>query len=331
MNLTQIHRELATYRKPNQAIYFLDAGISAAVGWLLFWLAVSQLNPALRVLAFVASALALYRALAFIHELVHQRELSVFRAFWHLVAGIPLLLPLLLYLPIHRDHHNARTYGTSADGEYDNFKGRLWLMISKLLVINFFLPVALVVRFAILTPLSVVLPVVRREIIPGFVHLALRIPFKAPPLAENMRRESLLYEWACAAFAWLIMVAWLTDHKEPVIAWALLLIVIATLNTLRALISTHLYVQQSLGRDLEGQLRDSINIEGRGLLTQLLCPVGLQYHALHHLAPQIPYHHLATAHAFLTRTLPDDSAYHSSTVQNWKAGWLKLVTATTGH
>lgn len=328
MNLTHIHRDLAAYRKPNQAIYFLDAGVSAIVGWGLFWSALSPFSPSLRLLAFGVSALALYRALAFIHELVHQREMSSFRTFWHVIAGIPLLLPLLLYLPIHRDHHNTRTYGTVKDGEYDDFKGRLGLMMAKLFAMNFVLPIALVVRFAILTPLSLVLPIVRRKVIPAFVHLSLRMPFIAPRLPDNVRNESRIYEWTCAAFAWLLIGACLAGHVKPVILWSALLVAIAALNTIRALISTHLYVERDSGRDLAGQVVDSINIEGRGLLTQLLCPVGLQYHALHHLAPQLPYHHLAAAHTHLMKTLPPDSPYRSRSVTNGREGWRMLVRAT---
>lgn len=327
-SLADIHRALSAFRKPDPARYFIDLGLSATIGWLLFWLALTAGNPGLRLLALGASALALYRALAFIHELVHQRELRIFRAFWHVVAGIPLLLPLLLYLPIHRDHHSARSYGTPADGEYDNFKGRLGLMVSKLFIINFFLPLALLVRFAVLTPLALWVPIVQREVIPAFVHLALRIPFKAPPLAESALQESRLYEWGCTAFSWLLIGAWLSGHGAVVLAWAALLVLIATLNTVRALVSTHLYVEQAQGRDLEGQLSDSINIEGHSPLTQLLCPVGLQYHALHHLAPQLPYHQLSAAHAHLSAILPADSSYRHSTVGSALAGWQRLVAAT---
>lgn len=330
MDLAQLYKELAPYRTPNVALYFADAGLSATLGWAFFLVALLPIGSGWAGFAILASALALFRALAFIHELVHQREMFAFRVFWHSLVGIPLLLPLLLYLPVHHDHHNTRTYGTLKDGEYEHFTGRLGLMVFKLLALNIALPVALILRFAVLTPLSPIFPIVKNKIIPGFIHLALRIPFHAPPLPIEFRRESAIYEWVCAAHAWLLILLWLNGHPGMVVTWAVLLVIIATLNTIRAMFSTHLYDQRDTGRDLPAQMEDSINLESRGLFSFLMCPVGLQYHALHHLAPQLPYHHLAAAHSHLMKTLSPDSPYRRNTVKTAQAGWQRLIDSTQG-
>ena len=39
-------------------------------------------------------------------------------------------------------------------------------------------------------------------------------------------------------------------------------------------------------------------------------PVGLRYHALHHLLPRLPYHNLGKAHARLSAQLAAISPYH---------------------
>ena len=44
-------------------------------------------------------------------------------------------------------------------------------------------------------------------------------------------------------------------------------------------------------------------------MTPLLAPVGLRYHALHHLMPAIPYHSLGKVHRALLTELPAGSAY----------------------
>ena len=40
-------------------------------------------------------------------------------------------------------------------------------------------------------------------------------------------------------------------------------------------------------------------------------PVGLRYHALHHLFPTLPYHNLKAAHEYLLVHLPPESPYRS--------------------
>ena len=74
-------------------------------------------------------------------------------------------------------------------------------------------------------------------------------------------------------------------------------------------LGAHHYLSKGNKLGFEDQLLDSINIKGRPLLTELLFPVGLRYHALHHLFPAMPYHNLGIAHKRLMRQLPEDSLY----------------------
>ncbi|MFM6990841.1 MAG: fatty acid desaturase [Rhodoferax sp.] len=316
-------------RDAKPGIYFADLLVSALAGWALFALAVSgRYGLGLRALAFLASSLLLYRALAFIHELFHQQSMKGFRTLWHALAGVPLLIPFLLYLPIHQAHHNPKTYGTKDDGEYDQFLGHSGSMSLKLFLLNMGLPIAVVVRFGVLTPLSVFIPVIRREVIPNFVHMALRMPYRAPDIKENLRRECYVVEVFCMLFAWGLVALCFAGQWRWVLAWYAMVLAIATWNTVRALGSTHLYVEQEQGRGAGGQLLDSLNINAGGWLTVLLCPVGLRYHALHHVAAYLPYHALAQAHQRLLEKLPAGSDYHRVSVQNLAEGWQRLKSAT---
>ena len=56
------------------------------------------------------------------------------------------------------------------------------------------------------------------------------------------------------------------------------------------------------------QLYDSADIVGNPL-TELVYPVGLRYHALHHMFPSLPYHNLGIANRRLMAQLPADSPY----------------------
>jgi fatty acid desaturase len=58
-----------------------------------------------------------------------------------------------------------------------------------------------------------------------------------------------------------------------------------------------------------GQIEDSITIPGHPLFTEIIFPLGLRYHALHHMFPGLPYHNLGFAHRRLISVLPADSPY----------------------
>ena len=57
------------------------------------------------------------------------------------------------------------------------------------------------------------------------------------------------------------------------------------------------------------QMLDSVNYPHNPLIGGLWAPIGLRFHALHHIFPTMPYHALATAHKRLMRELPADSPY----------------------
>jgi fatty acid desaturase len=68
------------------------------------------------------------------------------------------------------------------------------------------------------------------------------------------------------------------------------------------------------------QLADSITIIGRPLVTELFFPLGLRYHALHHLFPGLPYHNLGVAHRRLMAHLPADAPYRRTIFSSyWQA------------
>jgi fatty acid desaturase len=57
------------------------------------------------------------------------------------------------------------------------------------------------------------------------------------------------------------------------------------------------------------QMLDSVNISGHGWMTPLWAPVGLRYHATHHLFPDLPYHALGEAHRRLIQGQGKNSLY----------------------
>src|SRR5437762_5900150 len=113
---------------PDARIYWLDFLTTTLVGHTCFALTRvlfhSHVEPRWLALALTAAVFALqcacyYRAVMFIHEIVHlpERKLVVFRVVWNLLCGIPFLLPSFTYYS-HLDHHRRKLFGTEQDGEY---------------------------------------------------------------------------------------------------------------------------------------------------------------------------------------------------------------------
>ena len=64
-----------------------------------------------------------------------------------------------------------------------------------------------------------------------------------------------------------------------------------------------------------------LTIDNRSLFTALLFPVGLRYHALHHLFPSPLYRALGEAHRRLLQALPVDSPYRCTI----RTGFIQAV------
>lgn len=74
------------------------------------------------------------------------------------------------------------------------------------------------------------------------------------------------------------------------------------MNSLRTL-AAHAYRHEGeRSLTLVEQYLDSVNIPGN-FLTALWAPVGLRYHATHHLFMSLPYHNLGKAHRRLVQEL----------------------------
>lgn len=264
---------------------------------------------------FLVSVAASFRGLMFVHEVAHRSEpaFRLFRIVWNLLAGIPFLVPSFLYDP-HLNHHRAGTYGTQDDGEYVPPALRARWGMALFVASGLVVPALLFVRFAALAPLSWVLPAVRQWTWGRASSLVVN-PGWERPLNGAWSGRVMLQEAGC--FGWCVVLV-ATPVALPInsAAWVLHLYAfgaaLATLNAVRTL-GAHRWRGDGSGFTFDGQTFDSVNIESGRPWDVVLNPVGLRFHALHHLLPGAPYHALPKAHTLLKRDLPAESGYANLT------------------
>jgi fatty acid desaturase len=297
--------------RPNPRIYWMDFLITMALVYGGLYVCLTSSQVAWQIISGAVAALALFRAGTFIHEIAHFRPGSMrpFCAAWNILYALPMMMPSLMYRN-HRDHHSKKTFGTAKDGEYLPLGlGRPWLVVLYLLQVPL-LPFLALIRFGLLVPLSFLRPSWRRLLLEYASSYGINPFYKRQLGRDEPYRLWALADIACCILFWSLAVVFLAGW----LPWSVLLkfycvvVVAVGLNWVRNL-AAHRYIEPGRPVPWLEQMRDSINIVGGGWVTTLLFPVGLRYHAVHHLFPAIPYHHLAEAHRRLMTNLPSDTGY----------------------
>ncbi|MCW3835856.1 fatty acid desaturase family protein [Sphingomonas canadensis] len=293
------------------AIFWPDMLACVAVGYGALYAAMTA-PTGWAILAGVIAVLALYRAGSFIHELTHIRQgaLPGFRLGWHLLVGIPLMVPSFLYEGVHTLHHARQRYGTAEDPEYLPLALMKPWSLPVFVIVAALAPVAQLLRFAVLAPLSAVIPPLRRIVVERYSALSINPSFRRRAPEGAFRTMWLAQEIATSAWA-IALVTLTATGVIPLRAFLVFLGVIsavAVLNQIRTLVA-HLWENDGEQMTVTAQYLDSVNVPPPGLLAPLWAPVGLRYHALHHLVPSVPYHALGVAHRRLMKALGQGSTY----------------------
>ncbi len=317
-SVLRLHLRELSARRP--AIYWADLLTSAALGWsalVLGCIAASRADIAALPL-FVVAVLALYRASSFMHEIAHMRTaVRGFDVAWNALIGVPLLFPSLLYTGVHTTHHAREVFGTDRDPEYANLEGAA--QHARVLGAFLFVPVVLLLRWLVVGPLSLVHPTARRFVVERLSSFAGNAAYRRPAPRGRERTMWIVLELAC--FAWslviVIAIAWGAIPLAAIAFVSGIAVTVAVLHALRSF-GTHRFEDHGKQRTFEEQFLESINVTGHPIWTELWAPVGLRYHALHHIAPGVPYHALGELHARLLAALPADDSYRSVTYARWK-------------
>jgi fatty acid desaturase len=233
---------------------------------------------------------------------------------------------------VHNQHHAKTYYGTAHDPEYLPLAlMRPWTL--PLFVIAAALaPIGMLIRFAILAPLSLFSKRLRAVVVGRYSGLQINPRFVRPTPEGEFARDWAWQETACSLWA----IALLATVAAGVIPLRDFLIFLGAcsgvmfLNQVRTLVA-HLWENDGEPMSVTAQFLDSVNVPPPATLPIFWAPVGLRYHALHNLLPGLPYHALGEAHRRLCKELDSGSAYHASSHRGLSPLVRRLAASTMGR
>jgi fatty acid desaturase len=162
--------------------------------------------------------------------------------------------------------------------------------------------------------------------------LTIDLNYKRPPATKRDGKYWQLQEIGSFCVVWAVLILIYLGYLSLKVLglWYAITLSIFIMNSFRTL-GAHAYRNSGDNiMSIPEQFVDSVDVDG-GIFAALVAPVGLRYHATHHLFPNMPYHNLGKAHKLLTNELRDNRLYAAATRTSYFHAFACLWTDSRAH
>ncbi len=295
------------FRAVKTPIYWFDFFATYTLFVVSMYLANTSSVSLFLTIHILIAALSFYRCACFLHEIVHfPKQLAIFSVAWNALIGIPFLIPSYFYWG-HKRHHNKTSYASNEDPEYRHFSSEPLVKTCTYLLHPFISLPVLLVRFSFFVPASFLSPKIKIWLNQYASTIAIRYPMNVQAL-PHMSVMDNVSQIICSVWALLVLSLLISEFIpfHTFVVFYSVTVLAQVINVIRTMVS-HKYKHNVATRSgsIESSLTqfyDSYNHDKGGFINILWAPIGLGYHALHHMFPFIPYHSISKCHWQLYRT-----------------------------
>jgi fatty acid desaturase len=261
------------YYKLDLKKYWIDFIVSSFLFALLFCLG-SLYNITI---LYIISAILLYRAGAFTHEIAHQYknpQIKTFKKVWDATLGLIIMQPSVRFAKPHITHHTTGIFGTEKDPQYPLIKSDIKLALTIFIALPWVLPIY---NFLICA-----FNKIENNKLESILYKNIKFSKKE---YKEIHYYETIYFWVVLLFIILAPLLTFKLYCVQVIAWFLSVLRIPLEHELKEYKDVSIYEDQK--------------IDSKTHLSPLYIPIqplGLRYHTVHHMFPKIPYYHLEKSH-----------------------------------
>jgi fatty acid desaturase len=306
-----MRRLLAEFHDVRPVLFWRDLILNALIGYSALAFTIYRPN----VISLVIATIFIYRGCTLLHEVSHlAKKIKGYRIAYNILFGWAFSYPAYIF-DTHLFHHGKKTYGTDSDPEYKFIPRFDHATFLRPIVVAVILPLFQWYRFGILPLIEHFMSKEKkRNLYQTLSALVFSMEYRRKIKDEQKDLRNMVLNDLATASVKVITVGLIVAGILPLhtlVVWYLVTAFASVLNMYRALLN-HLYTNES-NQPLSWQehLNDTTTIEP-GLITNIVCANGLNYHAIHHLFPELPYTNLAAAHQKLMKELPADHLYRQN-------------------